>query len=64
MTNEPSFKYPPCILWHSWTKWKTIEEGNTVRANTNARTGSFLIQKRKCVVCDKEEYNKQVVEIV
>lgn len=55
-------------LFHSWSKWKTIEEGqlyNSRMADGSKKfnVGNYQVQERVCAVCGKRQMNLLKVEL-
>jgi len=43
--------FPP----HDWGKWATIEQGPVVIGASSSAIGNYLLQKRTCNICGKEQ---------
>ena len=38
-------------IFHNWTKWTVVKQGDIGRRSTGAVVGYFYVQERKCTVC-------------
>ena len=52
-----------CFWSHKWGKWELIEEGDITRGDDNFKIGRFIIQKRKCEDCNKEDIEMKKITI-
>jgi hypothetical protein len=48
-----------CWWSHDWSKWKIIEEGETISTITKATIGKYFYQRRECLRCGKVEIEKE-----
>ena len=53
-----------CFIFHKWSKWQEYKSGNIVRVSDNSVLGFWMVQKRKCQDCGKEELSIEKVENV
>ena len=42
-------------LFHKWTKWKDIKEGDLLHSEYSYILGRVIVQEKRCIKCNKVE---------